>query len=75
MKQWMWSYEGEKPVGWSYSVHTQMTCFQIIMKEEEEEKNRASPQEQDQFSHSSAQREVPTLRWEGWLYYIGPLKS
>lgn len=52
-----------------------MTCFQIIMKEEEEEKNRASPQEQDQFSHSSAQREVPTLRWEGWLYYTGPLKS
>lgn len=33
-------------MGWSYSLHTQMTCFQIIMKEEEEEEEKEKKIEQ-----------------------------
>lgn len=40
----------KKNAGWSYSLHTQLTCFQIISKKKDSGK-------QEQFSHSSTQRE------------------
>lgn len=59
-----------KDCGWSYSLHTQLTRFQIISKK----KKIKSLRTRAVFSLST-QSKVPVQRWEGWSHYTAPLKS